>query len=146
MKKIKYFGIIFFMIPVFITSAAKAERISVKSGRLNVRSGPGSKFEILWQTEKYYPFEVVEQKLNWVHVKDFEGYEGWVYKPLLCKEKTVVVKVGKCNVRKGPGKNFSVLFNAEKGTPFIVVGSEKGWLKVRHSDGDSGWIKGSLLW
>lgn len=135
--------LVFFSMPGLSFSL---ERYSVSSDKANIRSGPGSEYEVLWQAEKYYPMTFVEKKGNWIHFKDFEGYEGWVYKPLLNKKKTVVVKVGKCNVRKGPGKSYSIVFTAIKGTPFLVVNEKNGWYRLKHSDGDIGWVKNNLLW
>ncbi|MDY0131968.1 MAG: SH3 domain-containing protein [Desulforegulaceae bacterium] len=131
---------------LFSVQCFAGERLSVESNRVNVRSGPGTKYEVLWQAEKNYPLEVVEEKGKWVHFKDFEGYEGWAYKPLLGKKKTVVVKVYKSNIRSGPGTEHPIVFTAEKGTPFEVIDTKNGWQRVRHSDGDSGWISSSLLW
>lgn len=122
------------------------KRYSVDSEKINVRSGPGTKYEVLWQAERNYPMNVVKEKGKWVRFKDFEGYEGWVYKPLLNNKSSVVVKVKKSNVRKGPGINYPVVFTAEKGTPFLVIEQKNGWYKLLHSDGDSGWAKKSLLW
>ena len=133
----------FFFMPGISFSS---QRYSVSSDRLNVRSGPGTKYEILWQAEKNYPLAAVEDKGQWIHFKDFEGYEGWAYKPLLSKKRSVVIKIGKCNIRKGPGTNYPVIFTAEKGTPFLVTGSKNGWYKLLHSDGDTGWAKKTLLW
>jgi SH3-like domain-containing protein len=131
---------------ILSVQAFAGERLSVESDRLNVRSGPGTQYEVLWQAEKNYPVEVVEEKGNWIHFKDFEGYEGWGYKPLLGKKKTVVVKVYKANVRKGPGTQNPIVFTAEKGTPFEVTDMENDWYRIRHSDGDFGWISSGLLW
>jgi SH3-like domain-containing protein len=131
---------------LFSVQCFAGSRLSVESDRLNVRSGPGTQYEVLWQAEKNYPVEIVEEKGSWVHFKDFEGYEGWAYKPLLGEKKAVVVKVYKANVRKGPGTDYPVVFTAEKGTPFEVIGTENGWYRIRHSDGDSGWVSSGLLW
>ncbi|MDY0361573.1 MAG: SH3 domain-containing protein [Desulforegulaceae bacterium] len=147
MERIKIPIILFVQILIlFSVQCFAGERVSVESDRLNVRSGPGSTYEVLWQAEKNYPLEVIEEKGHWVHFKDFEGYEGWVYKPLLGKKKTVVIKVYKANVRKGPGTDYPIVFTAEKGTPFELIGTKNNWYEIRHSDGDSGWVSSSLLW
>lgn len=147
MERIKLYLILSVLIlTLFSVKSFAGERVSVESDRLNVRSGPGSGYDVLWQAEKNYPLEVVEEKGRWVHFKDFEGYEGWVYKPLLGKKKTAVIKVYKANVRKGPGTDYPVVFTAVKGTPFEVLEIKDNWYQIRHSDGDSGWVSSSLLW
>ena len=64
---------------------------------------------------------------------------------LLAKH-AVIVKVKSANIRKGPGADQPALFTADKGVPFLVVGKKGSWLKVRHADGDEGWIARKLLW
>ncbi|WP_035276382.1 SH3 domain-containing protein [Desulforegula conservatrix] len=122
------------------------QRLSVQKDKINVRSGPGTNHEILWKAEKYYPLQVLDTNDKWIHFRDFEGYDGWVYKPLLSNDKTIVTKNRKSNIRKGPGKEYPVLFTAGKGVPFLVLETKKDWYKVRHSDGDTGWVFKSLIW
>ncbi len=123
-----------------------AERMAIKSDIANIRSGPGVKYELLWQIEKYHPILVIEKKGDWCHFKDFEGDRGWVHASLLNKANTVIVKVRRCNVRSGPGTQFDVAFSVDKGIPFKVLSTKGSWFEVQHSDGDKGWIFKSLLW
>lgn len=122
------------------------QRLSVQKNKINVRSGPGTNHEALWQAEKYYPLQIIDSKGEWVLFRDFEGYEGWAYKPLLGNKQTVVTKVNKANIRKGPGTEYPILFTAGKGVPFLVLESKKSWYKVSHSDGDMGWVFKTLTW
>lgn len=122
------------------------QRLSVQKDKINVRSGPGTNYETLWQTEKYYPLQVLDTKGKWVLFRDFEGYEGWAYRPLLSDKHTVVTKANKSNIRKGPGTEYPILFTAEKGVPFLVLESKNNWYKISHSDGDIGWIFKTLAW
>lgn len=126
--------------------ACAAERLTVEKAKVNVRSGPGTNYEMLWEAEANYPVTVVERKGKWVRFRDFEGYEGWIYGSLLGRTPSVVVKKGKCNVRSGPGKQHALIFTAEKGVPFRVLGRKGSWIRIRHADGDSGWIHKSLVW
>ena len=45
-----------------LETAAAAERLTVKASIANMRSGPGTSHDVLWQVEKYHPFIVVEKK------------------------------------------------------------------------------------
>ena len=71
-------------------AAAMAERLTVTAPIANIRSGPGSKYDILWKVEKYYPILVIEKKGEWYHFKDFEDDKGWVYKKLVQKVEAVI--------------------------------------------------------
>ena len=125
---------------------ASAERLSVAGEVANVRSGPGTDHEILWSVGKYYPVDVIKKSGSWYQISDFEGDIGWIHESLLKDTPAVVVKDSLVNVRQGPGTNFKVLFQAEKGVSLKCLEEKKEWLKVKHADGEEGWIYKGLVW
>jgi SH3-like domain-containing protein len=126
--------------------SALAQRLAVTSSVANVRSGPGTSHDVLWQVEKYYPFKVLKKERRWYYFKDFEGDRGWLHESLVGKIKSVVTIKSSCNIRSGPGTGYAIVFTVERGTPFKVVGQEKRWLKIEHARGYRGWIHKSLVW
>ena len=122
------------------------ERKAIGVAKANIRMGPGTNYEVLWQAERYYPVVVVETQGKWRKFKDFEGDEGWIFASLLSDTRAVVVKKERCNVRSGPGTDHAVKFVAGKGVPFRVLKKSGNWINVKHSDGDTGWIYHSLVW
>ena len=138
-----------FLLVVFIlchAGAAMAERLTVIKPVANIRSGPGTKFDILWKVEKYYPIFVIEKKDPWYHFKDFEDDKGWVHKSLVGEIDAIITKKDECNIRSGPGTDNKILFTVEKGIPFKVIKREGRWLHIEHADQDKGWIYDSLVW
>ena len=132
---------------IFINAgAAMAERLTVISSVANIRSGPGSKYDILWKVERYYPIFVIEKRKSWYHFKDFEDDKGWVHKSLVRKVEAVITKKDLCNIRSGPGTGNKILFTVEKGIPFKVIKRQGRWLHIEHADKDKGWIHDSLVW
>ena len=123
-----------------------ASRLSVKAGIANMRSGPGTKYEVLWQVEKFHPFMLVEKKGNWMRVKDFEGDSAWLHKSLVAKTSTVITTRGDCNVRNKPSTKGQIVFTVEKGVPFKVVKRKGNWIRIEHADGEVGWIYKKLVW
>ena len=95
------------------------ERLSVTAGIANMRSGPGTKYDVLWQVEQYHPVIIVEKRENWYKIKDFENDTAWIHKSLLGKVHGVITIKEKCNVRSGPATKNSISFTVEKGVPFI---------------------------
>ena len=143
MKKI----LIFSLLPIVVcVSTASAKRLSVAVHRANVRSGPGTDHQILWSVGKYYPVDTIKRSGNWYKIRDFEGDIGWIHRSLLNETSAVIVKRTIVNVRKGPGTNFRVVFQAEKGVSFRLLKRKRNWLNVRHEDGDVGWIHRNLVW
>ena len=127
-------------------TAAAAERLAIKGDVANIRSGPGTGTEVLWQVEKYYPLTIVHKQGDWYLFKDFEGDEGWIHKSLVAPLDTVVVKRDNCNVRSGPSTNAEIRFVVERGIPFKVLKRQGDWVQIQHADGDSGWIHKNLIW
>ena len=125
---------------------AQAERYSVSVPKANIRSGPGTKYDWIWQVGKYYPIEVKKKSGPWYFFRDFEDDEGWVHKSLLHKVHTVITKKNKCNVRSGPGTKNNIAFTVGEGIPFKVIKKKGNWFHVEHADGDKGWIHKSLVW
>ncbi len=128
------------------SSLLSGERLSVTSTVANIRSGPGTNHEVLWQLEKYHPLIILEKKGRWYHFKDFEDDSAWVHESLVGKMDTVISIKTNCNVRSGPGPNHDVIFMVEKGVPFKVLQRKGNWVKIEHADGDRGWIYKSLVW
>ncbi|UCH20530.1 MAG: SH3 domain-containing protein [Deltaproteobacteria bacterium] len=131
---------------VFYSSTLFAQRLTVTADIANIRSGPGQKYDVLWQVEKYHPIWVIDKTGRWLHFRDFEGDEGWIHASLVSEIPSVITKSEKCNVRSGPGTGYKILFAVEKGIPFRVLQQKNNWVYVRHADGDKGWVHNSLLW
>jgi len=140
-----------YMIPwvamlVMAAPALALERMAVKSSTANLRSGPGTKYEVLWQVEKFHPLLIIEKKGAWYKIKDFEGDMAWVHSSLLGKINGVITTKTKCNVRSKPNKGGKILFTVERGVPFKVLKRNGNWIRIKHADGEIGWIYNSLVW
>lgn len=140
--------IVFVCILLLATAAAAAERMAVSVSVANIRSGPGRSHEVLWQAEKYTPVKVLDrdQSGSWCYFADYEGTRAWLHENLLQKMDTVITKTGLCNIRSGPGTDHELVFQAQEGVPFKVLDREGAWIRVRHADGDTGWIHKKLVW
>jgi SH3-like domain-containing protein len=126
--------------------ASAAERYAVSGSMANIRSGPGTNYEILYEAEKYYPVVILQRRGNWYQIEDYEGDMGWIYKTLVTKMYTVITTKSKCNIRSGPTIKDQILFISEKGVPFKVIKREGRWIHIQHSEGHKGWIHISLVW
>ena len=134
---------------LFIGSANLAhagERLTVAVPKANIRSGPGTHYDIIWQVYKYYPIRVIKKTGSWYRFVDFEGDKGWIYRSLVRKISSVITTKEKCNIRSGPSTKYRVVFTTEKGVAFKVIERRGSWIHVRHADGDEGWIYKSLVW
>lgn len=144
-KKLSVFILIMFL-SFLMPGLALAERLSIKVPKANIRSGPGTKYEIIWQVGRYYPVQIIKKSGHWYQFSDYEGDAGWASDKLLGKQATVITVKDKCNVRSGPGSKYPVIFTSEKGVAFKVLKKQGKWIKIQHPDGDRGWIYKTLVW
>ncbi len=138
----------FFIISLMLMSAgiASAARVTVDVPTANIRSGPGTQYDLLWKVERYHPLNVIKTSGDWYQFQDFEGDKGWIQKSIVRDYPSVIVIKNKCNVRSGPGEDFGIAFTAEKGVPFKELERKGDWIQIQHADGEKGWINKSLVW
>jgi SH3-like domain-containing protein len=48
-----------------------------------VRSGPGEKYSVEFITQRGVPFEVIEKRKDWVHIRHADGEAGWIHQSLV---------------------------------------------------------------
>jgi len=52
----------------------------------NVRSGPGTGYDIVFKTEAGIPFKVLKKEGSWLNVLHRDGDRGWIHKSLVWPE------------------------------------------------------------
>jgi SH3-like domain-containing protein len=127
------------------SSVLGAEYLSVARDGINVRSGPGTDSDILFELPMGYPLEVIGREGQWVNVSDYEGDKGYIIDSLLSKTPYVIVKVKECNVRSGPSTNDPVVGNVAKDVIFQKLEEKGDWVKISHPQ-LTGWVHKTLVW
>jgi SH3-like domain-containing protein len=93
------------------------------------------------------PVEVMLGYGDWVKVRDASGDMAWTEAKNLSAKRNVIVRAGGAKVRAAPDDNAPVVMTAEKNVLLELVDPEAGtWVRVRHRDGISGYIKASDIW
>ncbi len=150
----RYLSLSFFFTTVLIlliSTVAYAGMASINGDKINMRSGPGTKYKVLWELGKGFPLKVLKRSGEWSRVSDFEGSIGWVHKGVITKTPHMIIKVHRnskkrVNVRSGPSTKYRVVAKAYYGVVFKTIKQQNGWVKVEHEKGVQGWVKRSLLW
>jgi len=145
LRQIKITGLALVMVALMTVSVLAAEYVSVIKDGVNMRSGPATSNEVLFQLPAGYPLKVLARKGKWLKVSDFENDKGWIYAPLVNKTPHVIVKVKECNVRKGPGTNFEKIGTLAREVILKKVGHKDDWFKVSHVK-IKGWVHSKLVW
>ena len=73
--------------------AAAQTMVSVARDTVNMRAGPGTGHEVLWELSRGYPLRVLGRRDGWLQVRDFEGDSGWVLGRLTGRTPHAIVKV-----------------------------------------------------
>ena len=126
--------------------------VSLKSSRVNVRSGPGLNYAVEWLYLKSgLPMEILQEYDNWRRVRDAEGAEGWVNQSLLSGKRTAIVapwqkgKETRINLLREPGENGKVSAILEPGVIGKLKTCNGQWCEAEFN-GASGWIRQTLIW
>ena len=148
MKKLSAAFIFFLMI---VSGYTCAEALCVSVSKANLRSGPSTKYEKVWEVYKYMPFLKVGVSLSgdWYAVQDVDGDVSWIYKKLVTeKYQCAVVKSEEVNIRKGPGTNYEKVQAgpAKQYFSFRVLSKQGKWVKVKDEWGATGWVHTDFLW
>lgn len=101
----------------------------------------------LFVATRFLPLEKVVELANWVKVRDVSGKMFWIEKRQLSSQRYVIVTVPLAIVRRNPEENAEAVFKATQQLGLEWLGnSGSGWVKVRHADGNAGYLKTGEVW
>ena len=126
--------------------------VSLKSGRVNSRIGPGVNYAVDWLYLKPgLPMEIIQEYDNWRRVRDADGAEGWINQSLLSGRRTAIAapwqrgKDAEINLLSEPETNARRLAILEPGVLGTIKSCNGDWCQMTF-DGHTGWISQSLVW
>ena len=94
-----------------------------------------------------YPLEVLVKLDKWTKVRDDRGDISWIEAKSLGDKRTLIITETGAEVREKAAADASVVFRADKGV--LLEWAEapvNGWVKVRHRDGQSGYVRIKQVW
>ena len=135
-------------LPLLAASAAPAgEFRSIAENATPMYDAPSVKANKLFVASRFYPVEVIVQVDNWTKVRDAAGDLAWVEKKNLTDTRTVVVTAALADVRQKTEDGAPLVFQARQGVALEIVELGVGpWVKVRHRDGQTGFVRASQVW
>ena len=124
--------------------------VSLKSGQVNVRVGPGPNYPVDWTYVRFgLPVEIVQEFDNWRHVRDSNGNMGWVLSSLLSGDRFAIVVASPedraLEVRSAANSDARVVARLEAGVVAAVDMCSDGWCRLIDSR-FSGWVDQERLW
>lgn len=141
-------ALVFVLIAVgMIAPAAALEFRSVAENAAVLYDAPSAKAKKLYIVNHGYPVEIVVMVEGWVKVRDASGDLAWIESKLLTDRRTVVIKTPQAQVRQSADDNAPIVFQAQQNVVLdLIEVASAGWLRVRHRDGQTGFIKVSQIW
>ena len=127
--------------------AAAAEFRSLGDKPAVLYDAPSVRADRLYVASRHYPFEVLVKLDQWTKVRDADGAVAWVENKALGDRQTVIVSVPLADVRSAPNAQSPLAFEAYKQVLLEVMEAPaEGWVRVRHRDGQQGYIRVSHVW
>ena len=112
-----------------------------------VYDAPSAKSKPLFVVLAGTPVEVVVSLDGWSKVRDSKGDLTWVEKKHLSEKRTVMVRVDRAQVRVAADDKAVLAFEAERDVVLeLLEAVPGGWVKVKHRDGQAGFLKASQVW
>jgi SH3-like domain-containing protein len=112
---------------------------------------PSLKSKPLYALGRDYPLEVIVNVEGWLKVRDVGGTVAWIEKKSVAEKRVLIVRGAVADILAGPEAGASVVFRAEPNVLLDLVDPDyivatPGWAKVRHRDGQVGFVRIQQVW
>lgn len=147
MKFARWIALSAFFMGVAAHGASAIEYKSIGAAPAVLYDAPSLKGRKLYVAPRGMPVEVVLTYGEWNKVRDAAGDLSWVQAKLLTAKRNLAVKAHSARVRSAAEDAAPIVFTADKGVLLeLVEAAAGGWVKVRHRDGQTGYVKASEVW
>ncbi len=120
---------------------------SVGPGPALMYDAPATKAKKLHIAPTGMPVEIVINNGDWSRVRDAAGELAWIENKSLSDKRMLVVDVAQAQARRSAADSAPVAFSASRGVLLELAGPiVSGWIKVKHRDGDIGFLKAEEVW
>ena len=131
------------------TVAAAADFRTTADQPTILYDGPSAKAKPLFLYGRDVPVELIVTVEGWSKVRDAGGTIGWIDRKGLSEKRTVVVRAPVAEVRAAGDDASPIVFRAERDVLLELAEaasssantSVPGWVKVKHRDGASGFVR-----
>ena len=119
---------------------------ALRSGEVNMRTGPGTRYPILWvYTRRGLPVEVFEEFDIWRRVRDPNGEIGWVNKTELTGKRAAMIIGGTHDLHDSPNDKGDIVAHVDAGAIGQIDKCQIDWCRLKFDEA-RGWLRKTDLW
>lgn len=128
-------------------AAQALEFRSVAAEAAVLYDAPSAQSKKLFILSRHYPVEIIVALDKWVKVRDASGALAWMESAKLAAKRTVLITAAIAEIRSQPDAAAALAFKAERDVALELVEiAGGGWVKVKHRDGQSGFVPMKEVW
>lgn len=146
-------GIVVVALLASASHAGAAEFRATADAATILYDAPSARAKPLFVYGRDVPVETLVSVEGWTKVRDVGGTIGWIANRALSDKRMLVVRPTVADVRANPEDGAPIVFRAEQNVLLELAEPAKsptstampGWVKVRHRDGQAGFIRVALV-
>ena len=136
---------------IALSGGATAADFQSASEAAVLYDAPSLKARPLFVIGRDTPFEVIVGVEGWLKIRDASGTVAWIERKSASERRTLIVRVPVADVLAAPDANAPLAFKAEQNVVIELldpsyVSNTPGWAKVRHRDGQQGYVRIAQVW
>lgn len=127
--------------------SAALEFRSVGASPIIMYDAPSARGMKLYVAPPGMPVEIILTSGAWCRVRDMQGDLSWVEAKDLSSRRNLMVKASSARVRASADESAPMVFSADKFVLIEMIEPVAGaWVKVKHRDGQIGYVRTSDVW
>jgi SH3-like domain-containing protein len=129
------------------TCTYAVEYVSVSNQDVRLYDAPSVQAKKRGRVSGAMPYEVVVTLKGWLKVRDLDGKMYWLESGNVTSKRTVLVTTAAADVFELPAFASRLLFRVTQDVTLEWLETTgTGWVKIRHADGDVGYIRSEEVW
>lgn len=128
-------------------AVAGIEFLSISDDAVIMYDAPSLMAEKLFVVSRHFPVEAIVNTEYWIKILDNSGSLAWVEKKFLSNQRYVIATVPQADIYQAADENSALVFQVQEQVVLEwIETTSTGWVKVRHRDGQTGYIRASQVW
>ena len=126
---------------------ASMEFFSIADSAAIMYDAPSLKAGKVFVASRYLPVEAIVKVEGWVKVRDSGGGLAWVEEKALSSMRYVIVTATQAGAYQSTDTGSTLIFEALQNVVMEwLEPAMNGWVKVRHRDGQVGYVRTHQVW